>query len=203
MGLTRTIARRSLGGHPGRTIFSILGVAMGIATVVCVFTLDHATVLSRTQRLEPDWGADLEVRPSEGIKDPRQELLELEGVAGFAAFFQNDVRLREVDAPANQTARVRMIALESGSGPALGVYHVEEGSDLSPSQPGGVLVGRRLAEDLGLSIGSQVLLAPPAKAARKACVDGVMKEIGTPKAVPMTEVFRVCLLYTSPSPRDS
>jgi len=190
MGLTATIARRSLGGHPGRTLFSILGVAVGIATVVAVFTLDHATVLSRTQRLEPDYGADFEVRAATEVQDPRRELLDLEGVAGVAAFFQNDVRLREISAGTDKTARVRMIALEAGSGPALGVYHVEEGQDLSPGRKG-VLIGRKLAEERGLSIGSQVLLAPPAKAAKQACVEGEMKELRKARATPMTEVFEV------------
>ena len=71
MGLARTIAGRSLRGHPGRAIFSILGVAVGIATVVAVFTLDHVTVLSRTIGLDPGWGADLEVRPSAEVEDAR------------------------------------------------------------------------------------------------------------------------------------
>jgi len=69
MRLARTIARRSLVRHPGRTLFSILGVAVGIATVVAVFTLDHVTVLSRTRELDPNWGADLEVRPSSDLSN--------------------------------------------------------------------------------------------------------------------------------------
>ncbi len=196
MGLTATIARRSLGGHPGRTIFSILGVAVGIATVVAVFTLDHATVLSRTQRLDPGWGADLEVRPSTDVSDPRQELLDLEGVAGVAAFFQNDVRLRKVGDTRDKTARVRMVALEAGSGPALGVYHVDEGEDLG-ADGRGLLVGRKLAQDLGLGIGSEVLLAPPAKAAKQICIEGLMQELSMAKATPMSEVFRVVGLLAS------
>lgn len=192
MDLTATIARRSLGGHPGRTIFSILGVAVGIATVVAVFTLDHVTVLSRTQRLEAGWGADLEVRPGADTTDPRRELLELEGVAGVAAFFQNDVRLRPTGAAADRTARVRMVGLEAGSGPALGVYHVEEGGDLRAGRDAsGILVGRKLASDLGLVPGSEVLLAPPAKAAKQACIEGQMQNLGRAKTTPMTEVFRV------------
>ncbi|MFT5733827.1 MAG: hypothetical protein ACI8WY_002508, partial [Planctomycetota bacterium] len=44
MGLSFMIARRSLLQRPGRTLFSILGVALGVATVVGVITLDHATI---------------------------------------------------------------------------------------------------------------------------------------------------------------
>ena len=131
MGLALTLARRSLSTHPGRAIFSILGVAVGIATAVAVFTLDHVTVLSRTTRLDPGFGADLEVRPSSELEDPKSRLLALEGVAGVAAFFQNDVRVRSVASGAPEV-RARLVALEEGSGPSLGVYHVERGIDLSP-----------------------------------------------------------------------
>src|SRR5262245_28842597 len=120
MGLAWTLARRSLGSHPGRALFSILGVAVGIATGVAVFTLDHVTVLSRTGRLDPSFGADLEVRSSVAVGDPRSELLALEGVAGVAAFFQNDVRVRPVaprQAAEDPVAEARLVALEEGSGP--------------------------------------------------------------------------------------
>ena len=44
MGLASLIARRSVVRRPGRSLFSILGVALGVATVVGVVTLDHATI---------------------------------------------------------------------------------------------------------------------------------------------------------------
>ena len=119
MGLALTLAARSLTTHPGRAVFSILGVAVGIATAVAVFTLDHVTVLSRTKKLDPGYGADLEVRPSTELTDARAQLLALEGVAGVAAFFQNDVRVRPV--AGGGEVRARLIALEEGSGPSLGV----------------------------------------------------------------------------------
>ena len=49
MVLARTIALRTLLGRPGRTFFSVLGIAVGIATVVGIFTLDHNTPLGRTR----------------------------------------------------------------------------------------------------------------------------------------------------------
>src|SRR5262245_2968027 len=130
MRLATAIASRSLLGRPGRTVFSVAGVAVGIATVVAVFTLDHVSVLSRTRLLDPTWGADLEVRPASTLQDPRAALLQLEGVAGVAAFFQNDVRFRAAQAEAEALEAVHLIALEPGSGPSLGVYFVERGSDL-------------------------------------------------------------------------
>src|SRR5262245_30674783 len=164
MGLALTLAARSLTTQPGRALFSILGVAVGIATAVAVFTLDHVTVLSRTRRLDPGYGADLEVRPANELADPKRELLALEGVAGVAAFFQNDVRVRALTPDAGEV-RARLIALEEGSGPSLGVYHVERGADLGPEDADGVLLGRALADELGVDVGSEVQLAPPERAA--------------------------------------
>jgi putative ABC transport system permease protein len=188
MGLALTLARRSLVAHPGRALFSILGVAVGIATAVAVFTLDHVTVLSRTQKLDPGFGADLEVRPSGELSDPKSQLLALEGVAGVAAFFQNDVRLRGV--AGGEELSVRLVALEEGSGPSLGVYHVEQGRDLGAGDARGVLLGRALAEELGLGLDSEVLLSPPARAAGRECIEGVLKEKPR-EAEARSEVFRV------------
>jgi putative ABC transport system permease protein len=175
MGLALKLARRSLGAHPGRALFSILGVAMGIATGVAVFTLDHVTVLSRTARLDPGSGADLEVRPRTDLDDPRAQLLALEGVAGVAAFFQNDVRVREPSSTA-PPARVRLFALEEGTGPTLGVYHVERGGE--PTSANGLLIGRALATELGIEPGAELVLSPPERAGRGRCIEGVMQEAG-------------------------
>lgn len=190
VGLALTLARRSLSSHPGRALFSILGVAVGIATAVAVFTLDYVTVLSRTQKLDPGFGADLEVRPSTELEDPKSRLLALEGVAGVAAFFQNDVRVQAL-AGGKGEVRARLIGLEEGSGPTLGVYHVERGTDLGVEDEHGLLVGRALAEELGLDVGSEVLLAPPEKAANRECVEGVLRERRQKADQTRSEVFRV------------
>ena len=190
MGLALTLARRSLTTHPGRAIFSVLGVAVGIATAVAVFTLDYVTVLSRTRRLDPGFGADLEVRPSSELADPKSRLLALEGVAGVAAFFQNDVRVRPV-ANGGSEVRARLIALEEGSGPTLGVYHVEKGSDLGALDADGVLLGRALADELGVDVGGEVVLAPPERAAERECVEGVLRDKPTRSPDARAEVFHV------------
>ncbi|MEQ1895623.1 MAG: FtsX-like permease family protein, partial [Planctomycetota bacterium] len=192
MALVSKLALRSLATHPGRAFFSILGVAVGIATAVAVFTLDHVTVLSRTRKLDAGFGADLEVRPSASLADPKGELLALEGVAGVAAFFQNDVRVTPVVAAGGEqdTRSARLVALEEGSGPSLGIYHVEQGADLGAGELPGVLVGRALAESLALEPGDELLLAPPQRAAASECVEGVLQAKDAPKE-PRRELFRV------------
>jgi putative ABC transport system permease protein len=189
MGLALTLAARSLRTHPGRAFFSVFGVAVGIATAVAVFTLDYVTVLSRTKRLDPGWGADLEVRPSGEKADAKRELLALEGVAGVAAFFQNDVRVQATDGSGE--VRARLVALEEGSGPLLGVYHVEAGADLARDDERGVLVGRALADELDLAVGDELVLAPPEKAAQRECVEGVLREKKRAAGPVRSEVFRV------------
>ena len=190
MGLAFTLARRSFGAHPGRALFSILGVAVGIATGVAVFTLDHVTVLVRAGRME-SVGADLEVRASAEHRDARAELLAMEGVAGVAAFFQNDVRVRVPsaeelglaarDGETGPPAVARLVALEEGAGRTLGVYHVERGDDVGAGPEPGVLLGRALAAELAVESGDRVWLSPPVRAARAECVEGVLRpgESGT------------------------
>lgn len=178
MGLAHKLAWRSLKGRPGRTLFSILGVALGIATVVAVFTLDHVSVLSRTVWLTDDFGADLEVQPNESLDDPREALMKLEGVAGVSAYFQNDVAIRP-DAREGRddvTTNVRMIAFEAGNAAALGVYHVAYGERLGGRDANGVLLGLKLAEELKVKPGDRVWLSPPKKSAAKECFEGSQRE---------------------------
>ncbi|MCY3004046.1 MAG: hypothetical protein NTV21_19795, partial [Planctomycetota bacterium] len=81
MGLAAILARRSLFQRPGRTLFSILGIAVGIATVVGIFTLDHNTLILRSHSDDPDWQAEIQVAPSAQVKKPREELEQVKGVA--------------------------------------------------------------------------------------------------------------------------
>lgn len=194
MRLAWRIARASIVGRPSRTLFSIAGVALGIATVVAVFTLDHTSVLARTRLLDVGFGADLEVRPVAELADPRAELLRLEGVAGVAAFFENDVRFRpaELASGDDRLATVHLVGLEAGQGPSLGVYFVDAGSDLDPSgDHRDALIGRALAERHGLAPGDRIVLAPPAQAARRACIDGVVQVLDDETGARAEEVLRV------------
>ncbi|MEW6072963.1 MAG: FtsX-like permease family protein [Planctomycetota bacterium] len=193
MGLALTIARRSLLGRPGRTFFAVLGVAVGIATVVAVFTVDHVSVRSRTRWLDPGSGADFEVRPRTSLADPAAALRDLEGVAGVAAFFENDVGFRPLAPRAgdDRAAAVQLTAIEVGPGRALGNWQVERGADLRPGHPDELLVGRALAQRFGLEPGDRVLLAPSPRAARTRCVEGELRAESAAGAPPPEEVFLV------------
>ena len=45
MSFAAPLAWKNLWRRPSRTLFSVLGVALGIATVVAIFTVEHNTVL--------------------------------------------------------------------------------------------------------------------------------------------------------------
>ncbi len=186
MGLASTLARRSLLQRPARTLFSILGIAVGVATVVGVFTLDHNTIQGLQRRYEgpdaADWKPELEVSPAPDVQDPGGELQKLEGVAGAAAFFQAEVVLHKVGAPAPQRgsaeARARMLAVEAEVLPRMDAYRLLAGDDLlSGSANPQLLLGSALAEAQGLEVGDLVELARPARVAPKVCIDGVMQSV--------------------------
>lgn len=204
MSLATTIAGRSLRQRPARTLFSILGIALGIATVVGVFTLDHNTVLGLSLPGSQDWRPALEVRPADGVTDARGELSRTAGVAGVSAVFQNEVSLRRRDplpaefggtsprrvretqpategARADERARARLFALDAEALPSIEAVRLLDGRLLEASaREREVLVGEALAQALALQVGDVVLLARPRRAPAQACVDGVVKEVEGP-----------------------
>lgn len=200
MSLTRTIAGQSLLQRPARTLFSLLGIAVGIATVVGVFTLDYNTVLGLSLRGADDWKPAIELRPAAGVANPGAELGKTPGVASYTNFFQNDVVVRPrkpvATARGDGSQRVRLFALESAALEKIAAVRLAAGRLLDPSaKEREVLIGDTLAAQLSLEPGDTLVLARPKRAPREACVDGVVKsvEAETPDAldVPVEESFTV------------
>ncbi|MFT5051122.1 MAG: putative ABC transport system permease protein [Chlamydiales bacterium] len=192
MGLALLIAGRSLFQRPGRTLFSMLGIALGIATVVGVITLDMNTILGLAR---PNKGGrpDLELRPLPGKPGETQpttaataKLGTLEGVSLATAFFQNDAAVY-TDAAARAAAgrtpkpsRVRLFALEADVLPQLNLYRLLDGRDLDPAsdpQAGEVLIGQPLADDLGLDLGDRLWVSRAKRLARSECIGGKMEQV--------------------------
>lgn len=204
MGLATTLARRSLLQRPGRTLFSVLGVAVGIGTVVAVFTLDHVTLLQRAFK-GGGFRAEMEVRPSEGVADPRARLMQTPGVRDVAANFQHDVLFYpelpgEDEEPLDDAAlaggtRIQMVAIDAQAGAAIGAYIVDSGEDLEPWRGPGdrrtVLVGDTLARSHGLEAGDVIALAKPVRTPKQVCRDGAMTTLGKERTVPVPVPFTV------------
>lgn len=203
MGFTIRLALHNLLQRPGRTLFSVLGIAVGILTVVLVFTLDHNTMIGRRKAVGGDeWSAELEVRPKQGLTDARSDLRQMEGVAELSAQFQNDIQIYRADGnqPTNvrepfvlpgqkqpDRKRARLIALEADAASRLRVYQLREGRDFAATTSGAreCLIGLNLAQRLSISLGDTVFLSKPVRTARSICRDGenVQTEIAGAKVV--------------------
>lgn len=168
MRLQALIASTAVVRRPSRALFSVLGVAMGIAAVVSIFTVDHNTVLhlQPTIATAGDYAADLVVRPSGDVPDPRGELLEQPGIleATRVARAEVEVVLGDERVPA------LLMALDLERAERMGVLRVVEGA----SDGDGVLVGERLAELLELSSGDELGVALAGRGPVERCVDGEM-----------------------------
>ncbi len=196
MGLSILLARRSLSQRPARTLFSILGIAVGIATVVGIYTLDTNTIEGLKRRYDgKDWRPEMEVSPTRETKDPRGALAAIPEIEGAAAFFQNEIVLTltpTASTPAGKPVQARLLAVESEVLPRMNAYRLLAGDDLPPAETAGVLLGAKLAEKLNLSPGDSVDLARPARSAPKVCIDGRMQNNqGARAELPPTLTFQV------------
>ncbi|QDV06191.1 ABC transporter permease YtrF precursor [Planctomycetes bacterium Poly30] len=184
MGLSLMIARRSLLQRPGRTFFSILGVALGVATVVGVVTLDHATIEGYARPRQAQDRPDIELTAARG-ETATSDLLEgLEGISAASKFFQNEVMVGiEGDAtvPAGRggaaaggaSPRAQLLAIEARYAASFGQFGLAAGADLSPdATENEVLIGPYLVEEFGLDLGDEIFLSRPVRAARQRCEDG-------------------------------
>jgi len=175
MGLALTTARHSLWKRPGRTLFSVLGIAVGIGTVVGVFTLDHNTVAGlRLRHAAPTWEPDLDVRAMADMPDALGTLEGTDGIARAAAYFQNEVTVAAMNSDETGTAQnATLLAADALAVLDLNAYSLAVGSDLDPaSVDPQVLLGSKLAAALGIELGDAVLLRPARPKARKECIEG-------------------------------
>jgi putative ABC transport system permease protein len=183
MGLVATIARRSLLQRLPRTLFSILGIAVGIATVVAIFALDHNTVVGRSLAADPSWQAEIEVSPSAEVQDPHADLARVPGVTAVTAAFQNEIVLTTSDGGAQD--RVHLVALEPEHASDLGAYLVQAGRGLQiQSERREMLIGEQLSTRFHVGPGDTVMLGRPRREPGKECVDGEWRPIGPPGRVP-------------------
>lgn len=193
-----TLARRSLLQRPARTLFSILGIAVGIATVVGVYTLDTNTIAGIKKNFDgDDWRPEMEVSPSPGVKDPQGKLDAIAEIAGSAAFFQNEIELSPlIFQGATNTPppshRARLLAVQSDVLPQMDAYRLIAGTELSGPDTASILIGAKLAERMSLEPGDRIDLSRPARSAPKVCVDGKMQaKRGGQRELPPKLTFEV------------
>lgn len=183
MGLAALIARRSLLRRPGRSLFSILGIAVGVATVVGVVTLDHATIEGYARVRQVADRPDIELTAAGGVAGTTEDIASLEGISAASRFFRNEVLLERPGAePARDAAplRVPLVAIEAEYASSRALFGVAEGLDLDPeAATPEVLVGEALARDEGVGVGETIVLSRPPRVARTRCENGVLVEVET------------------------
>lgn len=184
MGFARSMAWRALLRRPARTVSSILGVALGIATTVVVFVLDHNTILGFSARGGHEWTPGLELRPAPGSGDVATELARTRGVAGWSRVFQNEVVLSAPPRTAidgsreMELARVALVGVDAPQLRHLEAVVLADGRLLSPGRAEReVLVGLRTADAMGLKVGDEVHLQRPPFERRIECVGGNLRPV--------------------------
>jgi len=197
MGLVSTIARQSLLQRPARTLFSVLGIALGIATVVSVVTLDHNTMVGYALPRQVADMPDIELTAGGGIVTSSDALVDVEGISLASKFFQNDALVRvEVSsttpaAAAGEGSRaVQLFGIEAARAVAFDAYALVAGRPLAPGSAE-VLVGPRLVEELGIALGDRVWLQRPARPSRQQCEDGVLVDAPLDLRPPVEDPFVV------------
>ncbi|MFT7464653.1 MAG: putative ABC transport system permease protein [Pseudohongiellaceae bacterium] len=184
MRLVLLLAWRQLVFNPGKMFASVLGIAVGMATVVSVLTVDHNTLLTQVaKRNKANSDATLVIQPDlrsalaidEVAADLRDSGL-VEGVTAYASSKYGllvEGRIR---------SGVELFALERGATEHHGAYVVSEGEDLNfdSSDVPQLLVSQQVADQAKLSVGDLIDLAkPPAKSKSRGprtvfrCIDGL------------------------------
>jgi putative ABC transport system permease protein len=206
------LAWRHLVFRPAATLLSVLGIALGIATVISVLTVDHNTLLSQqVRRIPSDPDSDLLIQPLQtapaGFDAQAIELRAqpyLRGVTGFATASWN---LQAEGAGGGRggggggrggrdddgRVGIELMAVEAGASDGLGAYAIDEGRDLdfAAVRPDGsgareILLSPGLARELELGVGDAVRLSRPSprRAPQTRCVGGKLVTIPPPPRAP-------------------
>lgn len=177
----------------------MLGIAVGIATVLSIQVVDHNTILTE-QRLrqaatQPDW--EVEIRPKrsripEGGAAPRALTEEADLAAFCGLFFQRVDFLRDEN---SEPVTASVMAL-GPFGKEFVPYSVESGRDLSGPAAQEVLVPGPMAAEHGITIGQSLTLQPMTPV-RRLCREGEMvREVGErPEGNPLS--FEVVGILTT------
>ncbi len=171
MKLAFLIASRSLTSRKLRTAASMLGIAVGIGTVIAIFVIDHNTNLSQERRRSEDSARpDIEITPLHsnpaGVLDISRSLESIPGVLEATGAFFNGITLVRNERP---IADLELCGLEPGKSETFSAYRIAEGRDLEPGDTEAFLLPRGLATRLEISLGDSIVVRrrrPPVRGCR-------------------------------------
>ena len=178
MKLELLMAWRHLVHRPGKTLASVIGIAVGLATVVTVLVIDHNTLLTqvagRTQG-DPDVDLVLQADPSSPmtLDEVIDELRAEPTLQGVTAWGRTSLSL-QIEGRAR--SGIDLISVGPGARDDHGAWAVQEGDDLDfTADVPQVLLSAEVADKAGVAVGDLVELAEPAPRRRApvvSCLDG-------------------------------
>jgi lipoprotein-releasing system permease protein len=176
-------ARRQEGFVSVIAIFSLLGIALGVATLIIVMSVMNgfrADLLGRILGLNGDLGV---YAASGGLSDfdaAAEKVREIPGIIRVTPLVEGQVMATSEGAAAG--ALVRGIRPNDLRSLPLLADHIIQGT-LSDFEDDGVAVGDRLARRLGIAVGSPITVLSP---------DGTATAFGT---MPRVKTYRVVALF--------
>ena len=163
--LASRIAWRSLVSRPGRTLTSMLGIAVGVSTVLSVLIVDHNTILTEMmRRTSLSARPDLEIRPVEaGVGSERipRALLQDPDLAHVAPAFSSRIRVLDSGAEPDEPMEafdLELVALDRLAGERFDAFRLVEGQTFTADDSRQLLLSEELAAELGVSLGDQLTL---------------------------------------------
>jgi lipoprotein-releasing system permease protein len=176
-------ARRQEGFVSVIAIFSLLGIALGVATLIIVMSVMNgfrADLLGRILGLNGHLGVYAQTGPLADFDAQAAKISKVPGVTGVTPLIEGQVMATtEVGAAG---ALVRGIRPEDLQRRPLVAGHIVQGS-LADFDDDGVAVGERLARRLGLAVGGAITIISP---------QGTDTAFGT---MPRIKTYRVAALF--------
>ncbi|MFG0315925.1 MAG: ABC transporter permease, partial [Planctomycetota bacterium JB042] len=196
MKLASRIAWRSLASRPGRTLTSVLGIAVGVAAVLSVLIVDHNTILTeRLRRPSFSGKPDLEIRPVDAGAPSTDVPAALERHASLREVrpvFFSRIRLHPGAAGGEGAPfrDVELVAVDPRAGARFDAWVVSEGEEFSRPDASDVLIAAPLAAELGVGPGDSIGLQR-ALPSVKQCREGEVVAIRDELVQGEVEPFRV------------
>jgi lipoprotein-releasing system permease protein len=154
-------ARRQEGFVSVIAIFSLLGIALGVATLIIVMSVMNgfrADLLGRILGLNGHLGVYAQTGPLDDFDAEATKVSELPGITGVTPLIEGQVMASSEAGAAG--ALVRGIRPDDLRQRPLVADHIVQGS-LSDFDDDGVAVGDRLARRLGVAVGSAITIISP------------------------------------------
>jgi lipoprotein-releasing system permease protein len=154
-------ARRQEGFVSVIAIFSLLGIALGVATLIIVMSVMNgfrADLLGRILGLNGHLGVYAQTGPLDDFDAEATKVSELPGITGVTPLIEGQVMASSEAGAAG--ALVRGIRPDDLRQRPLVADHIVQGS-LTDFDDDGVAVGDRLARRLGVAVGSAITIISP------------------------------------------